>query len=220
MQLRFSWFKLFAYIRYNGEQARRIEMSRFGALEGESMPTPNELLLRALSGGSGGVGQSAAGRQSLGSLLSGQIGDVFNQSVTGTQFFRAGQAALDQAIVDQSEQDAASAAARGLTGSSFEIAQLGARNRLRGNTLQQLLATAEGAQQSRQASLAGQLLNFQNLQLNALQGDRQFALGMGDLELRNKLRRDQRRANNQRFVGGLFRSATGLAGLLFGGGGA
>ena len=148
----------------------------------------------------------------INTLLGGEAADAFSSSPTNTNFFRQGRAALNDQVDRLAAQDADAAAQRGLTGGTFEIAQLGQRNRALSGGLRDLMIGAEQQQQNRRNAVLSGLLNQSQLQTSAFNADREFSLSAGSLALQQQLRRDQRRANNQRFFSNLFQSGVQLFG--------
>jgi len=93
-----------------------------------------------------------------------------DRSPTDTTFFKTGTAELQEQAGRQADRDAAQAAARGLSGSQFEVAQANSRQQTRGEALRGLLRSSAqiDRQQERQAQ---QQVQRQRESLNALVSD-------------------------------------------------
>ena len=95
---------------------------------------------------------------------------ALDASPTDTTFFKTGTAELQEQAGRQADRDAAQAAARGLSGSQFEVAQAKTRRKTRAEALRGLLRSSAqiDRQQERQAQ---QQVQRQRESLNALVSD-------------------------------------------------
>ena len=88
-------------------------------------------------------------------LLRDALDEAQGQTATDTAAFQTGRGALREAVDDQAQRDQGLAAARGLTGSGFEIGQAAARARALTTGTSRLVATSEAQlEERRQAALA------------------------------------------------------------------
>jgi len=108
-------------------------------------------------------------RQAL-SRLTERRDEVLEEGPTDTEFFNAGASQLQEQAQEQADADAAQAAARGLTGSQFEVAQDQARAETRAEGLRSLLTEAERID-NRNEQQARQAVQQQRQSLNALISD-------------------------------------------------
>lgn len=99
--------------------------------------------------------------ESLLSMLQRNVESLGAQRAGDTAEFSAGRAELESTIEQQASRDSGSAAARGLSGSGFEIGQAANRARALGRGTSSLLATSESRlSQDRRAALARLLQGF------------------------------------------------------------
>ena len=113
------------------------------------------------------------GRRTLHQLLQQQLTQARQPAGSSTSFHTA-RASLSQALDDRARVDAQSAAARGLTGTNFELAQQNNRNKAFVQGLRGVLADESNRNQATQAQTLSQLLSLQGLTEQA--GVRQQAL--------------------------------------------
>jgi hypothetical protein len=181
------------------------------------MPTLQDLL-RSREAAFGLQAGSRAGLGQLGGLFSNELAASGRYNLGQSQFFRQGLASLQDILSRQAESDAGAAAARGMSGGTFELAQLGQRNELLGRTTGELLSGAEQIQAARrQAALAG-LLQVQGLR-QGLAGDAaSFNLSQEQLALGERLRKDQKRAERNRLLFSLLGQAIGFGASALTGG--
>jgi len=133
-------------------------------------------LLSGFLGGGGGSETSPArnraieeNRKRLQALIQ-KRKDAEDRSPTDTTFFQTGEAELQEQAGRQADRDAAQAAARGLTGSQFELAQDQNRAQTQADALQGLLrSSAEIDRQQEQQ--AQRQVQRQRESLNALVSD-------------------------------------------------
>lgn len=106
----------------------------------------------------------------LASRLRGMFGDAQDQSAADTQIFQQGMAQAQEQTERQADRDEAQAAARGLTGSQFEIAQGANRIRALANTQRNLLSRGEQQLQQERARYLRAWLNQEDAVTGILQG--------------------------------------------------
>jgi uncharacterized membrane protein YccC len=152
-------------------------------------------------------------RELLGTLR-GRYEEERTDDPTDTALFGAGVSRLEESQDRMAREDAAQAAARGLEGSAFEVAQDTSRARESGRRLQKLLTASARADRQEEASARQAFLN-QRSQLNALLSDRAQA------QTRQSERQGQRLFSTFRAVGRLSagqeegNSSTGSSGGIF-----
>lgn len=120
---------------------------------------------------------------------------------TTTTFYNTGMGTLADILRQRQQGDAGQAAARGLTGAEFEIAQAGARSRMLGDAQRGLLSDSEQM-----------LMQDRNSALSRLMGGQDM---LDQAEWRKRMERMQK----QQMVANALSSAVGLGGALLGGGG-
>jgi hypothetical protein len=109
-------------------------------------------------------------RQALGNLVD-RRDAALEASPTETAFFNTGATQLQEQAEEEADTDAAQAAARGLSGSQFEVAQDQARAEATSKGLRQLVADSERMNRRRTARLDDEVQQ-QRSALSALVSDR------------------------------------------------
>lgn len=118
--------------------------------------------ISGLFGGDGGGGGGGQQRQQRGdrlrSLFEDRVERLRQTSPTETASFQAGTGALQDIMGEQQRRDASAAAARGLSGSQFELAQQAQRTQTLGRQTRRLVGESERRLASdRQSALRGLL---------------------------------------------------------------
>lgn len=131
------------------------------------------------------------------SMLEARRERIASQDPTDSTTFQAQVSAAQEQAGRQADRDASSAAARGLTGSQFEIAQQGNRTRSVGRNVRRAAADASQVQRQRE---------FQALRTMLQQRDRLNQLVSGQAQADRRARRQQNRT--------LFGTMSGLAQIL------
>lgn len=138
----------------------------------DSLTTPADQATRAAAA------QTNALRALLDLRLRTADGDATNPTRSAT--YAAGLGALRDATAAQTNRDAGAAAARGMTGGTFELAQAAERTRAAGAQQRDLMATSAAEAERRQAALLQMVMAAQAMQnQNAQAGDAARAGRMG-----------------------------------------
>ena len=119
----------------------------------------------------------------LADILGTRATGLLNKSPSQTTLFQGGKGVLADLLRDRSRSDS-SAAARGLLGGEFEIAQGAERGRTSSNFIRNLLGQSETALRSERGQAFGQAIQGRGLADN-------FLLGLMDQDERERLRRQQ-----------------------------
>lgn len=127
------------------------------------------------------------------------------KSPTETATFRSGSSALREALGEQAERDASAAAARGLTGSAFELAQKGDRTEALASGMRRLVGESERRLTRDRES--------------ALRGILSAARFEEDVRARRQRRRDRRKSRLAQIVGSALEAGTTILGSQLGSGG-
>lgn len=112
---------------------------------------------------------------------------------TSSPFYLAGRGAMRDESAHQARRDASAASARGATGTEFEIAQGGARQRSSVMFLRQLLQASERARIAENQGATRGILGAESLTLNARQS-------LASIQ-------EQRSARRMNFISSLFSTA-------------
>lgn len=99
--------------------------------------------------------------EQLRDVLAGTFRDVQSQTPVESTLFKTGYGTLRDLLIANSQQDAAQAAARGLGGGEFAIAQGAERNNMAGRFLRTLLGQADASLQNRQQAATSNLMGAQ-----------------------------------------------------------
>jgi hypothetical protein len=128
-------------------------------------------------GGGGGGDDDEARQQAISQNrnLLGMLEDRFRtkqmQGPTDTTLFAAGMSQAREQAQRQAEADASQAAARGLTGSQYEVAQDANRQRQLGRTQRQLLARGDRVQREEERAALRSLLRQRGTLNNLIEGE-------------------------------------------------
>ena len=125
--------------------------------------------------------------------------ETLGKSPQATSTFRAGQGILSGIMRDQTRNDAATAASRGLAGGEFEIAQAANRAKTTGEFLRNLFAQSDTSLRQDRQSAIQQAMQARNMLNN---------LSMGRLNMLN----DQVAKNNQALSNAVSNGVAAFAG--------
>lgn len=127
--------------------------------------------------------QAALGKTTgLADLLGTRATGLLNQSPSQTALFRSGKGVLADLLRDRVRSDSSAAAARGLLGSEFEIAQGAERGRTSASFLRNLLGQSETGLRFERGQAFGQAIQGRSIADN-------FLLGLMSEEERKNARR-------------------------------
>jgi hypothetical protein len=142
----------------------------------------------------------------LASLFESRLQEAQQTSPTESARYKAGRGALSDLLSKQRQRDEAAAAARGLEGSQFEVAQQSRRAETLGKQTRRLLGEAESSLQRRRQNLRSALLRSEGL--------------AADITGRKKRREAREQRQLSQLLSGAFQSAALAAGSGGAGGGA
>lgn len=141
----------------------------------------------------------------LRSMFEDRLSRIQDTDVTEDAGFTAGVGALRDQADDQAEQDEQAAAARGLTGSAFEVAQDANRAEALGEGTRALLGRAQQRQDRREESTLQRLVQVSGLE--------------EDIRSRRQRREDRRRSRLGQIAGQSLQSGAQIFAASQGGGG-
>jgi len=124
-------------------------------------------------------------------LFESRVDRLRDQNAAQSATFRAGVGALQEQTEAQAERDESAAAARGLTGSAFEVAQDANRAEALGGETRRLLVDAERQQEERRQSALSNLVRSAGLEEDIRARRQQAQLQRAEMEQRRKGRLGQ-----------------------------